>query len=316
LAHIDDSLPGSTVSGNPYLNSLLWGCGWARDLDNPTGPIQIAVHFGAPGEDLPGYALSWIPSEMAAFGAAFQLYANVANIEFVETANYDDADMVEWVATQSFFDTYYSPTTLGAHELPDPSETMAPPYGYFNTADPSWSDLSQGSYGFITIIHELGHALGLAHPHDGGSEDGQLFPGVTRDRPGDEGDFGLNQGIWTTMTYNDGWDDVPPVADAFGYQGTPMAFDIAALQYLYGANYSTNNTDTVYSFDPTTGQMFVNGAGQGVSSRQSYSADDLGRRRRRQIRFFELRHRRDGQPGCRAVDQSRNAARQPRFCQH
>src|SRR5262249_32102894 len=156
------------------------------------------------GEDLPGYAFSWSQREIDAFRAAFQLYENVANIEFVETATYDDADVVEWVVSQSFFSTYYSPTTLGVHEVPDPSETVAPPYGYFNRADSSWNDLNQGSFGFITIIHELGHGLGLAHPHDGGTEDGQLFPGVTRDRGSDTGNFGLNQGIWTTMTYSDG----------------------------------------------------------------------------------------------------------------
>ena len=37
--------------------------------------------------------------------------------------------------------------------------------------------LEQGGFGFITIIHELGHALGLAHPHDKGGSS-SVFPGV------------------------------------------------------------------------------------------------------------------------------------------
>lgn len=41
-----------------------------------------------------------------------------------------------------------------------------------------------------------------------------------------------------------------------------MQDDIAALQWLYGANYRTNSGNTTYSFDPTTGQMFVEGVGQ------------------------------------------------------
>ncbi len=248
MAHMDDSLPGFGT-GSPYLDSLLWGCGWARDSDNPTGPIQISVHFGAPNEDLGGYAAPWDQREMDAFRAAFQLYENVANIDFVETASFGDADMVEWVAPQSFFDAFFTnPNILGAHEVPDPSETVAPPYGYYNVSDPSWSDLAQGSFGFVTVVHELGHSLGLAHPHDGGTEDGQLFPGVSRNRSADEGDFRLNQGIWTTMGYNDGWDDVPPDpnSEAYGYQGTPMAFDVAALQYLYGKNLSYHTGDDTY----------------------------------------------------------------------
>ena len=42
-----------------------------------------------------------------------------------------------------------------------------------------------------------------------------------------------------------------------------MMNDIAALQYMYGANYSHNSTSTIYTWSPTTGEMFVNGVGQG-----------------------------------------------------
>src|SRR5262245_18704122 len=34
------------------------------------------------------------------------------------------------------------------------------------------------------------------------------------------------------------------------------------LQFLYGANFNTNNTNTTYTFSATTGQMFINGVGQ------------------------------------------------------
>jgi serralysin len=93
----------------------------------------------------------------------------------------------------------------------------------------------------------------LAHPHDGGEEDGKLFPGVTRGQPSDTGDFGLNQGIWTTMGYNDGWNMVPAVSEAYGYQGTPMAFDIAALQCIYGANMTHHTGDDTYLLPTTNG---------------------------------------------------------------
>ena len=41
-----------------------------------------------------------------------------------------------------------------------------------------------------------------------------------------------------------------------------MMYDIAALQYMYGANYSTNSTDTVYKWNPATGQETINGVAQ------------------------------------------------------
>jgi serralysin len=43
-----------------------------------------------------------------------------------------------------------------------------------------------------------------------------------------------------------------------------MMYDIAALQHLYGPNYTTNSGDSVYGWSPSTGEMFINGAGQGA----------------------------------------------------
>ncbi len=43
------------------------------------------------------------------------------------------------------------------------------------------------------------------------------------------------------------------------------ARDIRALQTMYGADYGpqSNNTNTVYTWSETTGEMFINGVGQG-----------------------------------------------------
>src|SRR6476619_4394810 len=42
-----------------------------------------------------------------------------------------------------------------------------------------------------------------------------------------------------------------------------MMDDIAALQFMYGANFTTNAGNTVYVWSTTTGEEFVNGVGQG-----------------------------------------------------
>jgi serralysin len=101
-----------------------------------------------------------------------------------------------------------------------------------------------GGDGLNTVLHELGHGLGLAHPHDGGDEGGATFPGVTDASP--TGSYGLNQGIWTIMSYNTGWDragyDV-----TYGNQAGLGAFDIAALQALYGKNMATGAGRDVYT---------------------------------------------------------------------
>ena len=43
-----------------------------------------------------------------------------------------------------------------------------------------------------------------------------------------------------------------------------MIADIAAIQQMYGANYNTNSSNTVYSWNATTGEQFINGVGQGA----------------------------------------------------
>ena len=50
----------------------------------------------------------------------------------------------------------------------------------------------------------------------------------------------------------------------WGYAQSPMIDDIAAIQQMYGANYSAAGTTVVYSWNPTTGEEYINGVGQGA----------------------------------------------------
>ncbi len=101
----------------------------------------------------------------------------------------------------------------------------------------------QGTKANNLIVHELGHGLGLLHPHNG-----ILFPGL---KEGDEyiaGTNGLNSTEFSVMSYN------KQVLDKQkGFAATPMALDIAALQYLYGANtdYRTGSDSYKLSADST-----------------------------------------------------------------
>jgi hypothetical protein len=52
--------------------------------------------------------------------------------------------------------------------------------------------------------------------------------------------------------------------EQYGYPTTFMMNDIQALQTLYGADYTSNSGNTVYSWSPTTGQEFINGVGQAM----------------------------------------------------
>lgn len=205
---------------------------------NADGDIIVEYHFTAGGGSYLGYpTLDWNDYEMGQVALALDTFEAFINIEFVETETAAGADLTfNAIDTNAFLGVFsgagqtgYAVGGLGWDE---------------ETVDGS-GGLEQGGFGFITIIHEVGHALGLDHPHDG-----SVLPGVSSS--GDTGDFDLNQGVYTTMSYIDGWatnpdGNISPFSTInYGWQGTPMAFDIAMLQDFYGANMDYATGDDVY----------------------------------------------------------------------
>jgi serralysin len=236
-ASIDPNLGDAGDYSNNYINGLIWGGGWS-------GPVYYTIDQGSYGGS------GWTATQITAIQNAVASYNNVCgiNISYVAPGN-ANVDIIFYTAPNSFFlGIGYGPGTLGFHQVPDGSnsEPLAGVYNYsLFSADTDSFDI--GGYDYITLIHELGHGLGLAHPHDNGGSS-SIFPGVTSSS-GDYGDNNLNQGVFTTMSYNDGWkSQYPSHTDVgYGWQGTPMAFDIAALQVLYGANNSYQTGDNSYA---------------------------------------------------------------------
>lgn len=116
-----------------------------------------------------------------------------------------------------------------------------------------------GTYAYHTVIHELGHALGLKHAH----ESTTVGFGVTGSPMGEDRDS-LEFTVMTYRSYVDGPAGGGYTYETYGAPQTFMMYDIAALQHLYGANFATNSGNTVYSWSPETGETFVNGVGQGA----------------------------------------------------
>jgi hypothetical protein len=145
------------------------------------------------------------------------------------------------------------------------------PYAGFMGFDPDylrWLDgesgnplLSRGGFMYAVLLEELGHGLGMAHPHDEGGTS-TILEGVTAP-VGSYGVGDLNQGVYTMMGYTEGWpagpygdqyfDGTYIYVNDFGYEATPMALDVAVLQSKYGANLGHAIGDDVYSLPEGNG---------------------------------------------------------------
>lgn len=104
----------------------------------------------------------------------------------------------------------------------------------------------RGEYEYATFLHEIGHALGLLHPHENGMPNS------------------ADSLEYTLMSYRS-FEGAPLngySAEAGGFPQSLMMYDIAAMQHMYGANFATQSGSTTYRWSPDTGQSFVNGVAQ------------------------------------------------------
>ena len=122
------------------------------------------------------------------------------------------------------------------------------------------------SFGFHTLMHELGHSLGLAHPHSDYTND---VPTVTADFAALVGvgfqqlGFTVRSGLdlykeyFSVMSY----DDQTPANEGESYAQTPMILDVIALQEAYGDGTGSSGL---------TNDMVTPGGGGGVGSYRTY----------------------------------------------
>ena len=108
-----------------------------------------------------------------------------------------------------------------------------------------------GTYAYMGVLHELGHAVGLKDPHIPAGT-GAVLP------------TGLDAVEFSIMSYRS-YLGAPLTSYTNGPVDFPTTFmiaDIRALQEMYGANYATQSGNTLYAWNPSTGTMSINGVAQ------------------------------------------------------
>ena len=160
-----------------------------------------------------GGALEFSQARKKAFRSAIKAWEDVVKVKFTENARHADA----------FFVLHANNGVGGYAVMPNDQGTANIGIGVGNKNSPPHS----------SMIHELGHSLGLQHPN-------QNYP--------------ENSHTHTAMSYNNKWwrpadERGVSVSDS---NLTPAMHDIAAIHRLYEPNYETRKGDTTYGFNSNT----------------------------------------------------------------
>ena len=238
-----NSVPATTINTSSLSNdvqALLAGTKWGGGLG--TG---VALTYSFPGAN--GSTTWWASpysstnepntgdmvylnsAEQSACQAALSVWSASANITFNQLADTQTTCGEIRLAISDLGNTgsdyahaYYPGSTPVAGDVW---------FGYQWNTDAA-GGAAPGSYQFLTILHELGHALGLKHPFEGP---------VTLDAAHDNY-------FYTIMSYDVKENTSVSSVSADFYPTTPQYLDLLAMDTLYGQSPTANPGNTKYVF--------------------------------------------------------------------
>ncbi|MCK1667753.1 FG-GAP-like repeat-containing protein [Bradyrhizobium sp. 153] len=233
-----------TKTNNADIDGLLSGYKWSGTITYsfPDSPSDYASPYSGGSSEPTTSGFASAPTQMqVAINYAIGLingYTN-ANIQYAGT-NGADIMIAQSPSANPTSYAYYPGNYASGGDI------------WFGTQY-NYSLAKLGNYYFATALHELGHAVGLKHSQETGGPANVAVPTAHDDSEYTVMSYRSYVGASTTSGYTN---------EAYGYPQTYMANDILALQTMYGANFTTQSGSTVYTWNPTTGQEFINGVGQ------------------------------------------------------
>lgn len=242
---ISSSVIFTDTANDNQIDSLLSGTRWANSTISYSFPASNSPLFwsmlsgsgygsqSGDGEPWNSAVKPLTSADQGYFENALQQWANVANLNFIKVSETPSAvgDI------RAAYTEDPDESTLAWSYLPSNS----PKSGdiWMNTQSLlNFQDWTPGTISFETLLHEIGHALGFKHPFANSDDPAEETLPPT-----------LDNIMHTIMSYT--------YSNLQGEEGnefsfhptTPMVLDIAAMQYLYGANthYHAGNDTYIYN---------------------------------------------------------------------
>lgn len=241
-----DNLIFATWGGHPYNEwdpELVFGSKWGESgVGGAATAVELTYSFSTSASvymyggdyDEVAYVRAFNSTQKTAAVGAMQAYMNVSLLTFTATTDTaTNSGDIRWNQTYSrevptAHATFPSGITDEGQDYPEAGDI------WMGTSSSQYLKPYKGGYGYHTFIHELGHSLGLYHPHNG-----TIDPIAGEDQ--------IKYSIMSYRSY-EGAD----VGGGYTNRYSPttlMINDIAAIQYLYGVNTAYNSGDTTYWWD-------------------------------------------------------------------
>ncbi|OWF65914.1 hypothetical protein B6A14_09155 [Polynucleobacter hirudinilacicola] len=212
--------------------------------------VTYSFRSSAPTTYAPPTNFSPLSSEeITAVKAILKLWSDVAQVTFTQVVDTTINGITEYSNNGTMAISNYSANDGAGAFAYYPGSTAASSSAgdlWLNLAGGvSTSGVTPGTYPFFAIMHEAGHALGLAHPGDYNAGVGVSITYAN------SAQFVQDTEMYSVMSYFGGsYTGGTPGGFATAY--TPMLLDIYEIQQMYGANTATRATNTTYGFNATS----------------------------------------------------------------